>query len=183
MRSVTLTAASGERKTSGSTHGGDPRSLCEYHLNFVFSHGIERGTSSGTSSLTTVSICSTSGTPRRWPSSRRRRVWKCRYLRGDEASSVCVEEVIGLFRDHLGPSGGMSRPSGRQRVIFLGLNGMAGGPSWGLPPDPLGRTYAQGASFFDGKVGDGVCTSHPRCRWSRSEIRRSLACAPSTWRA
>ena len=76
---------------------------------------------------------------------------------GTEASSVQTDDVVRLFRDHLSAFGREAPVlSGRQRVIFPGLNGMAGASLMGMfRSDLLGRTYAQGASFFEGKVGDG----------------------------
>ena len=76
---------------------------------------------------------------------------------GTEASNVQTDDVVRIFRDHLSAFGREApAQSGRQRVIFPGLNGMAGASLMGMfRSDLLGRTYAQGASFFDGKVGDG----------------------------
>ena len=147
--------------------------LCEHHPEFVFSHGVEQKHlewsirsddgldlhySRDTTSLAFIAKEKGSGNI-------------IDTFVATEASAVQVDQVLQLFRDHL-TAFGQDGPaqSGRQRVIFPGLNGMAGGALTGLfRSDLLGRTYVQGASFFDGKVGDG--TTHFSPDLSLVEVR------------
>lgn len=68
-------------------------------------------------------------------------------------------DVVGIlreFRSHLDGYGKIVPPRvGRQKVIFPGLSGMAGaGLLQLIRSDLVARVYAQGASVFDGMVGD-----------------------------
>jgi predicted Zn-dependent protease len=90
---------------------------------------------------------------------------------GTEADVVDVDAVSRVFGEHLDAFGRQaSSATGRQRVVFPGLNGMAGGALMSLfRSDLLGRTYAQGASFFDGRIGDGE--PHLSTALSIAEVR------------
>ena len=74
-----------------------------------------------------------------------------------------VPKVLDVFHDHLRAYGNEMEPrTGRQRVIFPGLSGMAGGSLMQMFRSDLGaRSYASKASFFDGMVGDDVAHFHP----------------------
>ena len=92
-----------------------------------------------------------------------------------ETGAVSTEEVLRIFDAHLsafkrrGEHG-----AGRQRVIFPGLNSMAGESLIRMfRTDLVGRTYAQGASFFDGQVGDG--RAHLSPIFTLSEVRNPSA--------
>ena len=161
-------------------------SLCEHHPNFVFSHGVEQ-------KHLEWHIQSDDGLDLQYERDTTTLAFIAKEkgsgnivdtFVATEASTVHVEEVIGLFRDHLSAfKRDESARLGRQRVIFPGLNGMAGGPLMGMfRTDLLGRTYAQGASFFDGKVGDGGAHLSPALSLVEVRDRCSLVCAPSTWR-
>jgi PmbA protein len=75
------------------------------------------------------------------------------------AEGLCLEPeaVLATFTEHLNAYGRMLAPrTGRQRVVFAGLQGFSGASLMQLVrSDLLARTYATGASFFDGRVGDG----------------------------
>ncbi len=82
---------------------------------------------------------------------------------GVEGLQLDVEGVMTTFREHLDAYGRVLEPrTGRQRVIFPGLSGMAGSTLFQLfRSDLLARTYVAGASIFDGKVGNGQAYFHP----------------------
>ena len=75
---------------------------------------------------------------------------------GVEGGVVDVEASLSEFRSHLNA---LSKPidgrTGRQQVIFPGLSGMAGsGLLQLIRSDLVARVYAQGASVFDGRLGN-----------------------------
>jgi PmbA protein len=82
---------------------------------------------------------------------------------GTEGLQLDVDGVLETFREHMDAYGRILEPrTGRQRVIFPGLSGMASGSLLQLfRTDLLARTYVSGASIFDGKVGDGQTYFHP----------------------
>jgi PmbA protein len=82
---------------------------------------------------------------------------------GAEGLNLDVDGVLDTFRAHMDAYGRPVEPrTGRQKVIFPGLSGMASGSLLQLfRTDLLARTYAAGASIFDGKVGDGRAYFHP----------------------
>ncbi|MAY80443.1 MAG: hypothetical protein CL930_06610, partial [Deltaproteobacteria bacterium] len=76
---------------------------------------------------------------------------------GVEGPSLDVDGMLSEFRTHL-TAYTQTRPArtGRQRVIFPGLSGMASSGLFQLLRSDLSATsYAQGASLFESKVGDG----------------------------
>ncbi|MGB0637773.1 MAG: metallopeptidase TldD-related protein [Myxococcota bacterium] len=76
---------------------------------------------------------------------------------GVEGPTLDVDGMLTEFRSHLSAYA-ESRPArtGRQRVIFPGLAGMASAGLFQMLRSDLSATsYAQGASLFEGKVGDG----------------------------
>jgi PmbA protein len=82
---------------------------------------------------------------------------------GAEGLTIDVDGVLATVRQHLDAYGRILEPrTGKQRVIFPGLSGMASGSLLQLfRTDLLARTYVAGASIFDGKVGDGQAYFHP----------------------
>jgi len=82
---------------------------------------------------------------------------------GAEGLSLDVDSVMGVFHEHMSAYGRVLEPrTGRQRVVFPGLSGMASGNLLQLFRSDLNaRTYASGASVFSGKVGDGGQHFHP----------------------
>jgi PmbA protein len=74
-----------------------------------------------------------------------------------------VDGILGEFRTHLAAySNTVPAKTGRQRVIFPGLEGMAGSGLFQLfRTDLLARTYASGTSLFHGMVGDGLGHFNP----------------------
>jgi PmbA protein len=76
---------------------------------------------------------------------------------GVEGSTLDVDRILAEFRSHL-TAYTEPKPArtGRQRVIFPGLAGMASSGLFQLLRSDLSATaYAQGASLFESKVGDG----------------------------
>ncbi len=90
---------------------------------------------------------------------------------GVECAVVDVDQVLAEFRAHLSAYGQVLAPaSGRLRVVFPGLNSMAGmGLTQMIRSDLLGRVYATGASFFDGMLADGQ--QHFSSRLTLRDIR------------
>ena len=159
---------SGERRTEDELvqlTNAILKPLCEHHSDFVFSHGVEQ-------THLEWRIQSDDGLDLHYQRDTTALVFVAKEkgsgniidtVVATEASVVNVDQVIELFRDHLSAFGRqVDARTGRQRVIFPGLNGMSGGALMGLfRSDLLGRSYAQGASFFDGKVGDGQAHFSP----------------------
>jgi PmbA protein len=82
---------------------------------------------------------------------------------GVEGGTVDVDATLHEFRRHLHA---LSRPlpaqTGRQRVVFPGLSGMAGSGLLSLiRSDLVGRVYAKGASVFDGQANSETLTFSP----------------------
>ena len=82
---------------------------------------------------------------------------------GVEGARLDVEVALAEFRSHLRAlSTPMAARKGRQKVIFPGLSGMSGsGLMQLIRSDLVGRTYAQGASIFNGKLGSGTLVFSP----------------------
>ena len=82
---------------------------------------------------------------------------------GVDGTSLDVPTVLDVFHDHLRAYSNELEPrTGRQRVIFPGLSGMAGGSLMQMfRSDLVARKYAAKASFFEGKVGDETAHFHP----------------------
>jgi len=74
-----------------------------------------------------------------------------------------VPGILGEFRAHLAAySNPVGAKTGRQRVVFPGLGGMAGSGLFQLfRTDLLARTYVSGTSLFHGMVGDGQVHFNP----------------------
>jgi len=82
---------------------------------------------------------------------------------GVDGLSLDVDTVMGVFHEHMRAYGQIVEPrTGRQRVIFPGLSGMASSNLLQLfRSDLTARSYGSGASVFSGKVGDGDRHFHP----------------------
>jgi PmbA protein len=90
---------------------------------------------------------------------------------GVEGTELDVEGALDEFRTHLTAYLNPVPPlSGRQRVVFPGLDSMAGSGLFQLfRSDLTARTYASGASLFDGRVGDG--NAHFNTNFGLHELR------------
>lgn len=82
---------------------------------------------------------------------------------GVEGPTVNVEGALDAIRVHLTAFRAPARSvRGRQRVVFAGVEGMAGEGLFQLfRSDLTARTYASGTSLFDGRVGDGQAYFNP----------------------
>ena len=82
---------------------------------------------------------------------------------GVEGLVLDAEGILREFRSHLRAyMNPVEAIQGRQRVIFPGLDGMAGSGLFQLfRSDLTARTYAAGTSIFDGMVGDGEAHFNP----------------------
>jgi PmbA protein len=80
-----------------------------------------------------------------------------------EGLSLDPEAVLATFAEHLEAYGRVLPPrTGRQRVVFPGLQGLSSASLLQLVRSDLSaRAYGTGASFFDGRVGDGKRYLHP----------------------
>lgn len=83
---------------------------------------------------------------------------------GVEGPEIDVHGALAEFRSHLSAYlNPLPARVGRQRVVFPGVGGMAGSGLFQLFRSDLNaRTYASGASLFDGMVGDGRAHFSPK---------------------